>query len=249
MTEFLLLDFIIDTASVNSRTPELEAMTRARVEELAALHVQSENLRRQEFVPSALPLGEGATPSSTGGLQPLGDVVPHYASLTKAVPILVRRLFRNHLRQKGTWLNRVNQPTVIATVLIIYFHNLGYQPTGVFSRLGCFQQMTGITAAAILASLAAFPREVPSSFFFLNFFEFFLLCYFHLLLPEPMLILFFNRFICTERHSIQGDFKRKLRSLVLFVVVYGERDSSCHFRVNALRHPHHLCDWVPENFH
>ncbi|KAF9192310.1 hypothetical protein BGZ50_008674 [Haplosporangium sp. Z 11] len=87
-------DFIIDTVSINARSPALERSTRAVVDALAALHVRNKcHISTSEDRPDI-------SSSAIEMLPALGDHVPHYSGFLKATPILIHRSITNALRQK-----------------------------------------------------------------------------------------------------------------------------------------------------
>lgn len=143
-------DFIIDTASINFRSPELELSSRATVEALAAGY----QLAKAAQGPRP-PIADSA---------PIGGQVPHYAGLTRATPILIRRSFTNTFRQKGRYFNRVIQPLIIAVMALIFFGRLSHSQNEVLDRLGLFQQLMNVTLASLMANIDLFPREVRDYF-------------------------------------------------------------------------------------
>ncbi|KAG0085172.1 hypothetical protein BGZ92_009204 [Podila epicladia] len=143
-------DFIIDTASINFRSPELEHSSRVTVEALAAGYQLAK--AAQGTVP---PIADTA---------PIGGQVPHYAGLTRATPILIRRSFTNTFRQKGRYFNRVGQPLLIVVMALIFFGRLNHSHNEVLDRLGLFQQLMNVTLASLMANIDIFPREREVAF-------------------------------------------------------------------------------------
>ncbi|KAF9922406.1 hypothetical protein FBU30_007461 [Linnemannia zychae] len=159
-------DFILDTASVNLRSAQLEENTRKVVNGL----VDRFNAHKKEMLASQL---------STHSLGQLPKVNPQFASFGKAFPILTRRSFINTFRQKGLFFNKLLQPVIVAIIMAIFFAPLGNGPADVVSRLGLLQQTTPIVFSGMLNNVAMYPferdiayREIsdggysPTSFFF-----------------------------------------------------------------------------------
>ncbi|KAG0299027.1 hypothetical protein BGZ96_000030 [Linnemannia gamsii] len=159
-------DFILDTASVNLRSAQLEEDTRKVVDAL----VDRFNANKKEMLASQLP---------SHSLGQLPKVSPQYAYFSKAFPILTRRSFVNTFRQKGLYFNRVFQPIIVAIIMAIFFAPLGNKPSDVISRFGLLQQTTPIVFSGMLNNVAMYPferdiayREIsdggysPTSFFF-----------------------------------------------------------------------------------
>lgn len=139
-------DFIIDTASINFRSPELESSSRVVVEALA----EGYQLAKAAQGPMP-PIADSA---------PIGDQVPHYAGLVRATPILFRRSFTNTFRQKGRYINRVVQPLSAVVVALIFVGRLSHSHNEVLDRLGLFQQLMNVTLVSLMANIDLFPREV-----------------------------------------------------------------------------------------
>ncbi|KAG0026003.1 hypothetical protein BGZ81_006694 [Podila clonocystis] len=143
-------DFIIDTASINFRSPELERSSRATVEALAAGYQLAK-------------AAQGPMPPNADST-PIGSRVPHYAGLVRATPILIRRSFTNTFRQKGRYFNRVIQPLIIVVMALIFFGRLSHSHNEVLDRLGLFQQLMNVTLASLMANIDIFPRERDVAF-------------------------------------------------------------------------------------
>ncbi|KAF9332480.1 hypothetical protein BGZ91_011691 [Linnemannia elongata] len=159
-------DFILDTASVNLRSPQLEEDTRKVVDAL----VDRFNANKKEILASQLP---------SHSLGQLPKVNSQYAHFGKAFPILTRRSFVNTFRQKGLYFNRILQPVIVAIIMTIFFAPLGNKPSDVISRFGLLQQTSPIVFSGMLNNVAMYPferdiayREIsdggysPTSFFF-----------------------------------------------------------------------------------
>ncbi|KAG0044646.1 hypothetical protein BGZ83_010116 [Gryganskiella cystojenkinii] len=139
-------DFILDTASVNLRAPDLEERTR----KVVATLVDRFNENKTEMLASQLkdqPLGQ------------LAKVNPQYANFAKAFPILTKRSFLNTYRQKGLYFNRVFQPIITGLVMAIFFAPLGNKPADVISRFGLLQQTSPIVFMGMLNNVAIYPLE------------------------------------------------------------------------------------------
>ncbi|KAG0031880.1 hypothetical protein BGZ81_000393 [Podila clonocystis] len=139
-------DFILDTASVNTRSPELEDKTRKIVNAL----VERFNTRKEAMLESQIPeqaMGE------------LKKVNPQFAHFGKAFPLLTQRSFVNTFRQKGLYFNRLLQPIVVAIVMSIYFAPLGHGPDSVTSRFGLLQQTAPVVFSGMLNNVAMYPFE------------------------------------------------------------------------------------------
>ncbi|KAI8599654.1 P-loop containing nucleoside triphosphate hydrolase protein [Dissophora ornata] len=139
-------DFILDTASVNLRSIELEEKTRRIVNAL----VDRFNANKQTMLASQIP---------TQALGELDKVNPQFASIGKAFPILTRRSFVNTFRQKGLYFNRIAQPVLVAVIMTIFFAPLGNGPADVTSRFGLLQQTSPIVFAGMLNNVAMYPFE------------------------------------------------------------------------------------------
>ncbi|KAG0349768.1 hypothetical protein BG005_010705 [Podila minutissima] len=139
-------DFILDTASVNTRSPELEEKTRKTVNAL----VERFNARKAAMLESQIP------EQAMGGLK---KVNPQFAHFGKAFPLLTRRSFVNTFRQKGLYFNRLLQPIVVAIVMSIYFTPLGHGPDSVTSRFGLLQQTAPVVFSGMLNNVAMYPFE------------------------------------------------------------------------------------------
>ncbi|KAK3824747.1 MAG: P-loop containing nucleoside triphosphate hydrolase protein [Benniella sp.] len=141
-----LPDFILDIASVNLRSIDLEQSTRVIVDSL----VQRFNATKQTLLASQLPN------------QPLGELVkinPKFAPFKKAFPILTRRSFVNVFRQKGLYFNRILQPVVTVILASIFFVPLRDGPGDVTSRIGLLQQTTISVFTGMLNAVALYTLE------------------------------------------------------------------------------------------
>ncbi|KAG0316232.1 hypothetical protein BGZ99_007005 [Dissophora globulifera] len=139
-------DFILDTASVNLRSTELEEETRKIVNAL----VDQFNTNKRPTLASLYsnePLGE------------LAVVNPQFASFKKSFPILTRRSFINTFRQKGLYFNRICQPVIVAIIITIFFAPLGNGPRDVTSRFGLLQETSPIVFTGMLNNVALYPFE------------------------------------------------------------------------------------------
>ncbi|KAF8935246.1 hypothetical protein BGZ52_000404 [Haplosporangium bisporale] len=159
-------DFILDTASVNTRSPELEEKTRKTVNALVDRFNSHKAVMLESQIP-AQPMGE------------LKKVNPQFAHFGKAFPLLTRRSFVNTFRQKGLYFNRIFQPIIVAIIMTIFFAPLSNGPDGLTSRFGLLQQTTPMVFSGMLNNVAMYPferdiayREIsdggysPTSFFF-----------------------------------------------------------------------------------
>lgn len=146
------IDFIIDTLSVNYRSPELEAFSRAVTESLYALHCQQQNVDPTLQSMTADPKSQ----------EPLGYVPPHYAGFVRACLILTRRNFTDTFRQRGRYIYRVVGPVTIVTIVCLFFWRMGNDSLSVYTRLGCLQQLAGGALPAVLVALDLYPRQVRS---------------------------------------------------------------------------------------
>lgn len=154
------LDFILDTASVNTRSPELEEETRKTVNTL----VEQFNSRKTTMLESQIPA------------QPMGklkEINPQFAHFGKAFPLLTRRSFVNMFRRKGLYFNRIFQPVMVAIIVTIFFAPLSNGPDGLISRLGLLQHTTPIMFSGMLNNFSIYPFEVRLcfTFFFLLFIQ------------------------------------------------------------------------------
>jgi len=144
------VDFIIDTLSVNHRSPELEASSRAVTDTLYALHCQQQS-------------NDPALKSATMDLQsqlPLGRVLPHYAGFLRASLILTRRSFTNTFRQRGRYFYRVVGPFAIIVLITLVYWRFGNDSLSVYTRLGYFQQSALGAIPGASVTLDLYPRQV-----------------------------------------------------------------------------------------
>ncbi|KAF9973403.1 hypothetical protein BGZ73_003343 [Actinomortierella ambigua] len=135
-----------DTASINLRSEALETSTRKTVKSL----VDRFQTRKSELLADQIPKG------------PLGELQgthPHFASFSKAFPLLAKRSFMNTFRQKGLYFNRMAQPVFVAIIMAIFFAPLGNGPLDVTSRLGLLQQTSPLVFAGMLNNVALYPLE------------------------------------------------------------------------------------------
>ncbi|KAF9435714.1 hypothetical protein BGZ76_005679 [Entomortierella beljakovae] len=139
-------DFILDTASVNLRSTELEQSTRKTVNSLVDRFNSNKGVMLASQLPEH-PLGE------------LPKLNPQFANFGKAFPILTKRSFVNTFRQKGLYFNRILQPVFVGIIMSIFFSPLGKGPDGVLSRLGLLQQTTPIVFTGMLNNVALYPFE------------------------------------------------------------------------------------------
>ncbi|KAG0196351.1 hypothetical protein BGX28_010261, partial [Mortierella sp. GBA30] len=139
-------DFIIDTASVNLRSAELEGKTREVVNALIDRFNDNKHNMLAHQMPSH-PLGE------------LPKANPQFASFTKAFPALTCRSFVNAFRQKGLYFNRILQPVIVSAIMAAFFSPLGNGPADVTGRLGLLQQAVPVLFAGIYNSVPTYPIE------------------------------------------------------------------------------------------
>ncbi|KFH64430.1 hypothetical protein MVEG_10255 [Podila verticillata NRRL 6337] len=143
-------DFIIDTASINFRSPELERSSRVIVDALAEGYQLAK-------------AAQGPIPPIADSTH-IGDQSHHYAGLIRATSILIRRSFTNTFRQKGRYFNRVVQPLTAVVMALIFVGRLSYSRNEVLDRLGLFQQLMYVTLASMMVSIDLFPRERDVAF-------------------------------------------------------------------------------------
>ncbi|CAO3569637.1 unnamed protein product [Mortierella alpina] len=147
-------DFIIDTLSVNHRSPQLEASSRAVTDNLYALHCQQHS-------------DDLALDSATKDLQsqqPLGRVSPHYAGFLRASLVLTRRNFTDTFRQPGRYIHRIVGPVNVVVIASLFFWRMGNDLLSVYTRLGCLQQLAGGALPAVLVALDLYPRQREVAF-------------------------------------------------------------------------------------
>lgn len=149
------IDFILDTASVNTRSPELEEKTRKIVNAL----VDRFNSHKAVMLESQIP---------TQTMGELKKVNPQFAHFGKAFPLLTRRSFVNTFRQKGLYFNRIFQPIIVAIIMTIFFAPLSNGPDGLTSRFGLLQQTTPMVFSGMLNNVAMYPFEVRPFYAFLH---------------------------------------------------------------------------------
>ncbi|KAF9272699.1 hypothetical protein BGZ68_002156 [Mortierella alpina] len=142
-------DFIIDTLSINHRSPELEASSRAATESLYALRYQKHN---------ADPALESVA-AQTESPEPLGRVSPHYAGFLRASLVLTRRNFTDTFRQRGRYIYRIVGPLAIIIPLNLFYWRFGEDSLSVYARLGYFQQIATGTLSAMLVAMDLYPRQ------------------------------------------------------------------------------------------
>ncbi|KAF9564210.1 hypothetical protein EC968_004604 [Mortierella alpina] len=147
-------DFIIDTVSINQRSLEQEATSRAMTDRLYSLHCQQHDAdTRSESTTTDPKLQE-----------PLGRVPPHYAGFLRASLILTRRNFTDTLRQRGRYIYRMVAPFMVTLSVSVPYWRLGDDSLSVHSRLGYFLQTIACTLAGTLVALDLYPRQKDIAF-------------------------------------------------------------------------------------
>ncbi|CAO3569639.1 unnamed protein product [Mortierella alpina] len=147
-------DFIIDTLSVNHRSPQLEASSRAVTDNLYALHCQQHS-------------DDLALDSATKDLQsqqPLGRVSPHYAGFLRASLVLTHRNFTDTFRQRGRYFYRIVGPSAIIVLVTLVYWRFGNDSLSVYTRLGYFQQSALGAIPGALVTLDLYPRQREVAF-------------------------------------------------------------------------------------
>ncbi|KAG0366271.1 ATP-binding cassette sub- G member 5 [Gamsiella multidivaricata] len=145
----------VDTISVNSRSAELYASSRATTDALFALYREESEKEIQQTMDGASFL------ISQNQIQTPGRA---RASLSSSISILTRRSFKNAIRQPGSYLNRILQPVLIVLLTVIFFWRLESTSVGLLNRLGLFHQLMGATLAGLMVHIEVFPRERDIAF-------------------------------------------------------------------------------------
>lgn len=151
-------DFMIDTVSVNFRSREQEAASRTTIDTLTTFYQQEQAKRLHKAAESGATGGTGADDGSSEGM--LGTKNRHHAGFISATSILTQRMFKNAVRQRGAYLNRVMGPFVITLVVALFYWGLEDTPDGLLNRLGLFHQLMGGALSGLIIHLEVFPKEV-----------------------------------------------------------------------------------------
>ncbi|KAG0380699.1 hypothetical protein BGX24_006032 [Mortierella sp. AD032] len=163
-----LTDFIIDTASINFRSHEQEADSRANIDALVRRYQQERTkgllpTTRLDTSTSTLS-SSGASgvvgSTSSGAENTLGTYIPHHAGFISATSILTRRMFKNTVRQRGAYLNRIMEPFLITFIVSLFYWGLEDSPAGLLNRLGLFHQLFGGALAGLIIHTEVFPKEI-----------------------------------------------------------------------------------------
>ncbi|KAF9120195.1 hypothetical protein BGW39_011589 [Mortierella sp. 14UC] len=160
-------DFIIDTASVNFRSHEQEAASRATIDALA-MYYQHERtkslLQSTRSDTSSSPTGANGIGSSGRSEDTLGTDIPHHAGLIAAASTLTRRMFKNAFRQRGAYLNRFMSPFITTVIFSTFYWGLEDSPVGLLNRIGFFHQLMGGALSGLIIHAEVFPKEREIAF-------------------------------------------------------------------------------------
>ncbi|KAF9974571.1 hypothetical protein BGZ73_002006 [Actinomortierella ambigua] len=161
-----ILDFILDTASINYQSSESEALSRRRVDELAAHFRQHRSKIRIE---SSMDKENTDCPTlsqaHTSNLPALGKRTQHQASLLQITGILSRRSFTNTFRQKGLFFNRIFLPLGMAIMSEPFFSGMDYSPAGLLERLTYAMHLNFYVMVGFFTCASLFPRERNLAFY------------------------------------------------------------------------------------
>lgn len=144
---------MIDTASVNFRTGEQEATSRAAIDTLVMFYQQEQTNRLLSTESESNSCGSRSEDT-------LGTEIPRHAGFISATSILTRRMFKNTIRQRGAYINRIMEPFLISFVVVLFYWGLEDTPDGLLNRLGLFHQLTGGALSGLIIHLEVFPKEV-----------------------------------------------------------------------------------------
>ncbi|KAK3843317.1 MAG: P-loop containing nucleoside triphosphate hydrolase protein [Linnemannia gamsii] len=159
-------DFIIDTVSVNFRSHEQEADSRANIDALVRLYQQERTKACYQQLVST-PQHQNYHLQELlvfGAENTLGTYIPHHAGFISATSILTRRMFKNTVRQRGAYLNRIMEPFLITFIVSLFYWGLEDSPAGLLNRLGLFRQLFGGALAGLIIHTEVFPKERDIAF-------------------------------------------------------------------------------------
>ncbi|KAF9905785.1 hypothetical protein EC991_001323 [Linnemannia zychae] len=160
-------DFIIDTASVNFRSQELEVHSRATVDALAKFYQEerAKNMHQStKPVPSSSFTEAGNFGSSSNQEITLGADIHQRPGIVAATSILTRRMFKNASRQRAAYVNRFIEPTIVATTIALFYWHLENSSVGILNRIGLFHQLTGGALTGLIVHAQVFPKEREIAF-------------------------------------------------------------------------------------
>ncbi|KAG9066155.1 ATP-binding cassette sub- G member 5 [Linnemannia hyalina] len=155
-------DFMIDTSSVNFRSREQEADSRTTIDTLTTFYQQERAKRLLKAAESGATGGTGAGHGSSEDT--LGTEIPHHAEFISATSILTQRMFKNAVRQRGAYLNRIMEPFLISFFVVLFYWGLEDTPDGLLNRLGLFHQLMGGALSGLIIHLEVFPKESGVAF-------------------------------------------------------------------------------------
>ncbi|KAF9545962.1 hypothetical protein EC957_010347 [Mortierella hygrophila] len=155
-------DFMIDTSSVNFRSREQEADSRTTIDTLTTFYQQERAKILLKAAESGATGGNGAGDGSSEDT--LGTEIPHHAGFISATSILTQRMFKNAVRQRGAYLNRIMEPFLISFFVVIFYWGLEDTPDGLLNRLGFFHQIMGGALSGLIIHLEVFPKESGVAF-------------------------------------------------------------------------------------
>ncbi|KAF9958524.1 hypothetical protein BGZ65_001367 [Modicella reniformis] len=137
-------DFILDTASVNLRSIDLERSTRKAVDTL----IQRFQDNKRTMLASQLPN------------HPLGELTKvkniQFTPFSKACSVLAHRSFVNIFRQKILYFNRILQPVIAAIMANVFFLSLPSGSSDIKSRIGMLQQTITPVYASIVINFSLY---------------------------------------------------------------------------------------------
>ncbi|ELR21585.1 ABC2 type transporter superfamily protein [Acanthamoeba castellanii str. Neff] len=150
-------DYFLDLMTVDPRSEEAEKESKDRLETLTQAWTNSEDLTntlkqvQEEKEARALNLNA----EKEEKMYSLRSALPAY----KAYPILVRRAYRNLLRDPQAALTRFTQVMAFAVIMTICFLRIDNDQTGVQNKLGFLYEVLSLLFVGQLNAIAMFPGE------------------------------------------------------------------------------------------
>jgi hypothetical protein len=147
-----MIDFILDTASINLRSGELEAASRQIVASLVSRFDADMSRLLTIPPPWEIPISLPLVSAPVTRDEAVSDF--------KKFLVLTRRSFLNSFRQPGLFMNRIAQPVAIGVIMTLFFARLGSDYYSVQNRFGVLQETAPLVFAGMLNNIALYPIEV-----------------------------------------------------------------------------------------
>ncbi|KAF9583028.1 hypothetical protein BGW38_010390 [Lunasporangiospora selenospora] len=142
-------DFLVDTTSINTRTPELETLTRATVDRIAALYQEHASKTPQDL---------GSKHKEMVETQ-LGNIVPQHAGYFQGTRLLTYRNYKHTSRQGLRYFNRIFEPLYITLSIVIVYIRLDDSMIGIISRFTWVQQTIIISISGVSVNQDSYVRQ------------------------------------------------------------------------------------------